>query len=138
DRAARIATYWRPFHDAVDEVIEERLASGQETRLVSIHSFTPVYKGIHRPWQIGIVHDEDERLSHPMITALRGIPGIKVGDNQPYAPADRVYFTLEQHARPRGIACAMIELRNDEVADPAGQEKWAEILSALLGHVRLS
>ena len=78
------------------------MASGREAWLVSIHSFTPVYKGIARPWQIGIVHDDDERLSAPLIGELKALKSFTVGDNEPYSPADRVYFTLERHARSRG------------------------------------
>lgn len=136
ERQRRIDRCWRPFHDLVDEVIAERLARGQETRLVSVHSFNPVYRGYQRPWHIGIIHDEDERLARPLIRSLQAVPGLTVGDNEPYSPADRVYFTLERHARPRGLLCAMIEIRNDEIAGAAGQEKWAELLSALLAQVK--
>lgn len=137
DRESRIARYWRPFHGAVEAVIEERLARGQETRLVSVHSFTPVYKDIPRPWQIGIIHDEDERIATPLIRALNGVAGIVVGDNEPYSPADLVYFTLERHARRRDLPCAMIEIRNDGIASAAGQRKWAELLGAILANIEV-
>ncbi len=97
--------------------------------LVSIHSFTPVYRGKSRPWQIGIIHDEDTRFAAPLISALQQLRGIDVGINEPYSPADRVYFTLEKHARSRDLPCAMIEIRNDEIADTAGQGKWADLLA---------
>lgn len=137
EREARIERCWRPFHDTVEAVIEERLARGQETRLVSVHTFTPVYKGASRPWQIGIIHDDDTRLAGPLISGLKAVPGLTVGGNEPYSPADGVYFTLERHARSRGLPCAMIEIRNDQVADEAGHRKWAELLSALLGQIHV-
>lgn len=137
ERDERIARCWHPFHDAVDSVIEDRLARGVETRVVSVHSFTPVYKGVDRPWQIGIIHDDDTRLALPLIKALKTIAGLTVGVNEPYSPADRVYFTLERHARSRDLPCAMIEIRNDQVEDRAGQRRWAELLSALLGQIRI-
>ncbi|CCV16128.1 N-formylglutamate amidohydrolase [Mesorhizobium sp. STM 4661] len=130
-RAARVALSWQPFHDAVGHVIYKRLARGQETRLVSVHSFTPVYKGKSRPWHIGIIHDEDRRLASPLIAALQRLAGITVGVNEPYSPADRVYFTLERHARSRGLPCAMIEIRNDEISGEAGQRKWADLLTGI-------
>ena len=129
--AERIALSWQPFHDAVAHVVDNRLARGLETRLVSVHSFTPVYKGRNRPWHIGIIHDEDRRLASPLIAALGRLAGVKVGVNEPYSPADRVYFTLERHARSRGLACAMIEIRNDEISGEAGQRKWADLLSGI-------
>ena len=105
--------------------------AGRRLRLVSIHSFTPVYRGKSRPWQIGVIHDDDRRLAAPLIAALRALKGIAVGVNEPYSPADRVYFTLERHARSRGLPCAMIEIRNDEISDEAGQRKWADLLTGI-------
>jgi len=131
-RQARIDLAWRPFHDAVEQVVGARLATGRPTCLVSVHSFTPVYFGMARPWQIGIVHDDDTRLAGPMIAALKARPELTVGVNEPYSPADRVYFTLEQHARRRGVPCAMIEIRNDEIAGEAGQARWADLLAETL------
>ncbi len=137
DRAARIALSWQPFHDTIERLVKERLAAGRDTWIVSIHSFTPVYKGASRPWEIGILHDEDERLSAPLIDAFEALGRYTVGDNQPYSPADRVYFTLERHARSRGLPCAMIEIRNDEIADRSGQDRWAELLALRLASLRL-
>lgn len=137
-RQERIDCSWRPFHDTLAEVVGERLVNGIETRLVTIHSFTPVYKGVARPWHIGIIHDDDERIAAPLLKALRAVPGITVGANEPYSPADLVYFTLERHARARGLACAMVEIRNDEIADAAGQRKWAELLAAMLKAISVS
>lgn len=138
DRAERIALSWQPFHEAIGALVKERLAAGRETWLVSVHSFTPVYKDVTRPWEIGIIHDDDERLSAPLIAALKATDRFDVGINQPYSPADRVYFTLERHARSRGLPCAMIEIRNDEIADAAGQTRWGELLARLLGDIRLT
>ncbi|TIS61857.1 MAG: N-formylglutamate amidohydrolase [Mesorhizobium sp.] len=131
ERAARVDLAWRPFHDTIAKIIEQRLARGQETRLVSVHSFTPVYKGRSRPWHIGIIHDDDRRLAAPLISALQRLSGVTVGVNEPYSPADRVYFTLERHARSRGLACAMIEIRNDEISGETGQRKWADLLTGI-------
>jgi predicted N-formylglutamate amidohydrolase len=137
ERKERIELCWRPFHDAVDAVIEARLARGQETRLVSVHSFTPLYKGIARPWHVGIIHDDDMRIATPLLRSLGAVAGVVSGDNEPYSPADRVYFTLERHARSRGLACAMIEIRNDEISAAAGQEKWAGLLGSILGAITI-
>lgn len=137
ERARRIALAYQPFHAAIEAVIAERLAAGLETRLVSVHSFTPVYKGVQRPWQIGIIHDDDTRLAGPFIVALEAQPGFVVGVNEPYSPADRVYFTLEAHGRVRNLPCAMIEIRNDEISDDEGQRRWAEVLISILGKIEL-
>ena len=137
ERAGRIALAYEPFHAAIEAVLAERSAAGLETRLVSVHSFTPVYKGVERPWQIGIIHDDDTRLAGPFIAALKAQGDLVVGVNEPYSPADRVYFTLESHGRVRDLPCAMIEIRNDEISGEAGQQRWAEMLISILGAVRL-
>ncbi|MBD0414387.1 N-formylglutamate amidohydrolase [Oryzicola mucosus] len=136
-RDERIAMSWTPFHDAVDRVVGKRLDQGRETMLVSIHSFNPVYRGVDRPWHIGIIHDSDIRLAGPMIDHLKTLPGIVVGVNEPYSPADRVYFTLEKHGRSRGLACAMIEIRNDEIRCEEAQRGWAQKLAAILSGEKL-
>ena len=136
DRARRVALAYEPFHAAIESVVEDRLSAGRETWLVSVHSFTPVYRGVARPWEIGILHDEDTRLAAPLIAALRAEGGLSVGVNQPYSPADRVYHTLEVHGRRRGLACAMIEVRNDEISEEAGQQRWGERLSRIFARLR--
>jgi len=128
----RVAVTHAPYHASIEELIKERLAAGRETLLLALHSFTPVYKGIARPWQIGVIHDEDMRLAGPILTALSAVEEITIGDNEPYSPADRVYYTLERHARPRNLPCVMIEIRNDEIGDERGQRQWADLLAGIL------
>jgi predicted N-formylglutamate amidohydrolase len=136
ERARRMALAHAPFHDTIEAIVADRLAAGRPTMIVSVHSFTPVYRGVSRPWHVGIIHDGDERLSAPMIAALSAIDGVVVGDNEPYAPADRVYYSLERHARSRELPCAMIEIRNDAIADAAGEELWAARLATILSGIQ--
>src|SRR5690606_12883892 len=121
ERRKRVELSWQPFHDAVEAVVAGRAERGSKTSMVAVHSFTPIYHGRSRPWHVGIVHDEDTRLATPLIEALQQISGVDVGVNEPYSPSDRVYHTLEMHARSRGLPCVMIEIRNDEIGDAAGQ-----------------
>lgn len=135
ERRRRISLAYDPFHDAVDQIVARRLEQGLPTALIAVHSFTPVYNGISRPWEIGIIHDEDDRIAVPLIAALQQERGLTVGVNEPYSPSDKVYFTIEKHARSRGIPCVMIEIRNDEIADSASQQEWAGMISRLLGQL---
>lgn len=131
EKARRVALAYDPYHAAVEELVSERVSANEPTCLVAVHSFNPTYAGVSRHWQVGVIHDEDERVSRPLIAALTATDGFTVGDNQPYSPADRVYFTLERHARSRGLPCVMIEIRNDEIASDGGQRKWAQRLSRI-------
>ena len=116
-RDERIQRVHAPYHDAIDACLRRRLAAGVEPALIAIHSFTPVYLGKSRPWEIGIVFGEDRRLADDFIRGLQADPALTVGINQPYAPADQVYYTVERHAGPRGLPAVMIEIRNDEITD---------------------
>jgi predicted N-formylglutamate amidohydrolase len=136
ERARRIALAHAPFHDAIDDVVAQRLQAGRQTQVVSVHSFTPTYKGVRRPWHIGIIHDDDRRLARPLIEALETM-SVVVGVNEPYSPADRVYYTLERHARSRGLPCAMIELRNDEIENVEQQKEWAGRLAGIFAALRI-
>lgn len=138
ERERRVGIAHAPFHAAIDKLLKQRAAARLESWLVSVHSFTPVYRQVARPWQIGILHDDDERLSRPMIEILARVPGLMVGDNQPYSPADRVYYTLARHSRAHRLRSVMIEIRNDEIVAEAGQRRWAERLAAILGDPALN
>src|SRR4029078_11870994 len=118
------------------DLVSERLKAGRPTRIVSVHSFTPIYKGVRRPWHIGIIHDDDRRLAQPLIDALQAM-SVVVGVNEPYSPADRVYYTLERHARSRGLPCAMIESRNDEIENIEQQKEWAGRLAGIFAAMRI-
>ena len=131
ERRGRIAAVHEPYHAAIDELVEARLA-GLGAAMIAVHSFTPVYRGTHRPWEIGILFNQDRRIALPLIEALSA-RGFNVGVNQPYSPADGVYYTLGRHAESRGLACAMIEIRNDLIREEAEQRRWAGILAATLG-----
>jgi predicted N-formylglutamate amidohydrolase len=100
--------------------------------LIAIHSFTPLYLGRARPWQIGIVFGDDHRLADLLIHRLKTDTALTVGVNEPYSPADQVYYTVERHAAPLGLPAAMIEIRNDEIGDDAGQRSWADRLANIL------
>lgn len=122
--------FYRPYHAEVARLIAGRPGA----RIVSVHSFTPALKGrAPRPWEIGILYDlRDDRLAKPLIARLeaRGAAA-PVGVNQPYKghlPGD----TIDTHAIAHGRANVLIELRQDVIADAAGQAAWAEILAPLL------
>lgn len=129
ERSRRRVELYQPFHAAAALLIDERLARGHSTAVVSIHSFTPRYLDCVRPWQAGVLSHSDRRLADPLITALRRDLALTVGDNQPYAPEQGVYHTLELHAQRRGLLNVLIEVRNDLIVDARGQAQWAKRLA---------
>ncbi len=135
-RDRRVRMVHEPYHEMIDAVLEERSGQGRASILVAIHSYTPVYKGVARPWEIGILSDLDRRLADAMLADLRRDESLTVGDNEPYAPGDGVYFTLTRHGEARGLPCVMVEIRNDEIADPKAEEAWARRLATTLQAAR--
>ncbi|MCA3560229.1 MAG: N-formylglutamate amidohydrolase [Aestuariivirga sp.] len=129
DRLARAREIYRPFHDGVSAVLDGRAAGGQHSLVVSIHSFTPVYKGKPRSVELGILHDRDTTLSSKLI---KSFPNVDARLNEPYGPKDGVLHTLNLHGFARGLQHAMIEIRNDLVATGRGQDEWAQRLSVPL------
>lgn len=131
ERARRIAAYYAPYHDAIAAMIDRALAAGTVPAIVSIHSFTPVWRGEKRRWQAGILWDADPRLAVPLIEMLATDGLLVVGDNEPYSGA-LAGDTLYRHGTRRGLAHALIELRQDLIADPEGVAAWADRLAAIL------
>ena len=132
ERGRRLDRFHRPYHEAIDACLKRRLAARLTTALIAIHSFTPVYFGKARPWQVGIVFGDDRRMADFLIHELDADKALIVGINEPYSPADQVYYTVERHAGPRRLPAVMIEIRNDEIGDEAGQRSWAGRLARIL------
>jgi predicted N-formylglutamate amidohydrolase len=129
--AARARRFAAPYHAAVAGVIDASLAAGMVPAIVSIHSFTPVMKGIARPWHVGILWDTDPRLPRPLLSALGAEPDLVVGDNEPYSGA-LAGDTISRHATARGLANALIEVRQDLIAHEADAARWGRRLAAIL------
>jgi predicted N-formylglutamate amidohydrolase len=130
ERSRRLSHIHAAYHDTIDACLDRR--ADREITIVAIHSFTPIYRGTARPWQIGIVFDDDRRVADRLLEGLKADLSLSVGANEPYSPADEVYYTVARHARPRGLPATMIEIRNDEIGDEAGEQCWADRLASLL------
>jgi len=123
---------YEPFHAELDALIDERLRCGVAAAVISIHSFTPRYHGIERPWHAGVISHADRELAEVLLQALSSEAALCIGDNLPYGPKDGVFHSLERHGQARGLRGAMIEVRNDLLADEAGQASWARRLAAAI------
>jgi predicted N-formylglutamate amidohydrolase len=128
---ARQARFSLPYHRAVAGAIDAMTASGVIPAIVSIHSFTPSMKGRDRPWHVGVLWDSDPRLPVPLLDALRADETLVVGDNEPYDGA-LDGDTMARHAIPRGLAHALIEVRQDLIADRGRAAMWGEKLARVL------
>ncbi|MDU1667447.1 MAG: N-formylglutamate amidohydrolase, partial [Bradyrhizobium sp.] len=124
-----------PYHDRITAVLDARKAAGRPTVLVALHSFTPVCAGIVRRWHIGTLYQHDRMLPPLLLKALSAVPDLVVGDNQPYAVGNGTDYTIPVHGEGRGLITSGIEIRQNEIADPEGQQRWAERLIRILGDI---
>src|SRR5712664_2098965 len=131
----RRAQIFDPYHRRIDEIIDQRRHQGLPTVLISLHSFTPVYAGIARPWHIGSLYHRDTHLPPLLLNLLRAEPNLVVGDNEPYAVSDETDYTIPVHGEARGLMNTGIEIRQDLIADPAGQRRWADRLARIFGEI---
>jgi predicted N-formylglutamate amidohydrolase len=131
ERERRIRLFHRPYHEAVAAAVERALRAGRPPALISMHSFTPVWRGNARRWHAGILWDRDDRLASPLIAALAADPTLVVGDNEPYSGA-LANDVLYRHATRRGLANVLVEIRQDLIGDPAGAADWVSRLAPVL------
>jgi predicted N-formylglutamate amidohydrolase len=136
ERDKRVRLYYDPYHAAIGSVIDQCLAAGVPPMLLSIHSFTESWKEFARPWHVGVLWDGDPRVAQPLLESFYAEGDLIVGDNEPYA-GQLAGDCLWQHGAQRGLANAIIEIRQDLIRDAAGQAAWSKrlgrIVTKLLG-----
>ena len=133
---ARRAEIFQPYHDHLSDLLDERMRAGQSTILVVQHSMTDVFLGVQREMHTAVLYDKDRRLAGALLDALRIEPHLIVGDNEPYSGQSGTGFTLPNHAVPRGLPHAEIEIRQDLILDEVGQAEWAQRLTDAFKNVR--
>ena len=131
-RQSRVAGLWHPFHAALEHLLDRRRVARRATGLVTVHSFTPVYRGVARPWHVGIISTAERRLAEATLAVLRRDKALVVGDNQPYSSKDNVDYTIRRHGRDRALPHVMIEVRNDLLRTAKDIAAWAERLTEAL------
>lgn len=129
--AARQREIYQPYQDAIAAELDRRARSRHASVLVSLHSFTPALQGVARPWRMGVLHRDNSRLSDRMLALLRRELGEAAGDNQPYR-MDQTDNTVPLHADARGLDYLELEVRQDLIADAAGQDAAASLIARLL------
>ena len=130
---ARRREVFDPYHRRIREVIDRRQREGIPTVLVALHSFTPLYAGIARPWHVGTLYRRDSGLPSLLLECFRAQGELAVGDNEPYAVSEETDYTIPVHGEARGLLNSGIEIRQDLIAEAAGQREWAERLANILG-----
>jgi len=132
ERTRRAELMFAPFHERVVAHLDRRKAEGRLTRIVTIHSFTPVFLGVARPWHVGVLYEDDGELAQKFLAALRTDHALVVGDNEPYRIEREGDYAIPVHATDRGNPAVLLEIRHDLIDTPEGVAAWAGRLAAIL------
>jgi predicted N-formylglutamate amidohydrolase len=125
DTAARAREIFRPYHAQIRGELDRRKLGRRPSVLVAVHTFTPVFLDVVRPWHIGVLYDRDLRMAEPLLRLLRAEEDLVVGCNEPYAATDGSDFSIVEHGERRNIPHVELEIRQDLVADEQEQAAWA-------------
>ncbi|WP_166416854.1 N-formylglutamate amidohydrolase [Cochlodiniinecator piscidefendens] len=124
----RLNAYHRPYHTALENLLTAR----ENPVVLSIHSFTPQLKGRSpRPWHIGLLFADDDRLARPLLQRLSAETDLCVGENEPYG-GHLEGDSIARHALDNGHLNILIELRNDLIETEPQQIAWADRLAPIL------
>jgi len=134
-KALRIQSFFKPYHDKISSRLEEFSENGVVPAIISVHTCSPVFDRVVRPWHIGIMWDKDPRIPVPLMRRLEQMEGICIGDNEPYSGRHPNDFTIDYHAEPAGLPHVGIEVRQDLVSSEDGARIWAGILAEGLSEI---
>ena len=139
DITARKHEVFDPYHEAVRNALDARERAGRATVLAAMHSCTPVFHGVSRPWHIGVLYDKDDRFARILLELLAEDGELVIGENEPYELSHERDYAVPVHAERRGLPHVEFEIRQDLIGTTEGQDEWAQRLAHVLqqGLVRL-
>jgi len=128
----RAREVFEPYHARIRQELSRRARAGQKTVLIAVHSFTPRFKGVARPWHVGMLYNRDARLAHALLEQLRRDPELVVGDNEPYSVSDLSDYGVVEYGERPGNLHVEVEIRQDLLSTEAEQARWAKRFAELL------
>ncbi|MES9871543.1 MAG: N-formylglutamate amidohydrolase [Candidatus Sedimenticola sp. PURPLELP] len=126
--------FWA-YHNRVSQELQQIASAGLTPLILSLHSFTPTYRGYRRPWHVGVLWDRDQRISAPLLQRLSALPDICAGDNEPYHARSPLGYTMEVHCEHNGFPHVLLELRQDLIESREGACHWGEFIHRHLSAV---
>ena len=132
ERARREAVAVAPVHGAIEAARSGRSA------VISIHSFTPVMAGDHRPVDVAILWDEDSAFVRVALEELHARAGgfeLRAGDNAPYDLRKVRARSLKTHAADHALPYFYIEVNNGLFSNPETTARLTALLDETLSAV---
>jgi predicted N-formylglutamate amidohydrolase len=131
-KLTRVREIFQPYHDRIATELDRRREAARPTALISVHSFTPVFKTVARLWHVGVLYNRDPCFAQILMELLHREEGLVVGDNEPYSITDASDYTIPVHGEQRNLHHVAVEIRQDLITDEAGQQMWAVLFARLL------
>jgi predicted N-formylglutamate amidohydrolase len=131
-RLTRVREIFRPYHDRIATELDRRREAARPTALISVHSFTPVFKTVARLWHVGVLYNRDPRFAQILMEVLHREEGLVVGDNEPYSVTDASDYTIPVHGEQQDLHHVALEIRQDLITAEAGQRIWAALFARSL------
>jgi predicted N-formylglutamate amidohydrolase len=128
-KALRVQSFFKPYHDRIAERLDRFSASGVVPAMIAVHTCSAVFDRVIRPWHIGVMWDKDPRIPLALMDHFENVDGICVGDNEPYSGRHPHDFTIDHHAEAAGLPHVGFEVRQDLVDTEAGARHWAGVLA---------
>ena len=132
EAARRARDVFEPYHACIVRELARRAGAGQPTVLIAMHSFTPSFNGVARPWHVGVLYNRDTRLAHALLELLQRDSTLVVGDNEPYAVSDLSDYGVVEYGERLGNPHVEIEIRQDLLSTATGQAEWGRRMAELL------
>jgi predicted N-formylglutamate amidohydrolase len=136
ERVKRSERIFKPFHDQVLRILTERDRCGQPTVIVSVHSFTPVYNGEPRPYDLGVLFEKSADFALSILQALRRHAGVVAEANVPYHIDREEDYSIPVYGTCRGNDAVLIEVNNSRLLNPQDIARWADRLADALNPQR--
>jgi len=128
----RVREIFQPYHDRIEAEITSRRRAGRPAALIAMHSFTPTFNGVLRPWHAGVLYNRDARFARLLLALLQTEDNLVIGDNEPYDVSDATDYTIPVHAERHSLHHVAVEIRQDLILGVEGQQEWAHRLARLL------
>ncbi len=132
----RVEELFIPYHYEINRAIKGVCQFYNMPLVMSVHSYTPVFQGFERPWEIGVLWEGDDGVASMLIDYLRENTDYHIGENEPYHACNPVGYTIKTHAETKGYPHVLVEIRQDLIADQQGQEAFAQVFADALEHIR--
>jgi len=106
---SRIVAHHAPYHEELDRLLLRRVLRGLRPLLLAVHTFTPLWSGRQRRFDVGVLYERHGDLARCVARGLRHA-GLIVRYNQPYSGMKGMMYSADRHGSHHGLPCLELEV----------------------------